>query len=317
MSENKQTVGCPNCGTENVFDSSYQDKLYCQECGKDLTKYVITENNTFNTETMPEQANLENSNIENVSEKETDKEYKICPNCENECGCDDTFCNKCGQKLNIETKCPNCGADFSEEDFFCKKCGTKLPKLPQKEIVKKLYCPTCGNEYKKGDTFCGECGTNLQTAKAYKSDNIQMTENRNVRTISKQQTATYSSKTADTVKCPYCGNNVRRYIKKCPHCGEWLSGVSHFGCGSFMMLITTILAVFMAIGGEGIGIPLVGEIGGIWLVIVAFLYFLPALISDWRGHDSKLAIFVVNLLFGWTFIGWFAALIFAFTGRSR
>ncbi len=73
----------------------------------------------------------------------------------------------------------------------------------------------------------------------------------------------------------------------------------------------------MAVSGEGIGIPLVGELSGILLVIVAFLYFLPSLISDWRGHDSKFAIFLVNLLFGWTFIGWFIALIFAFTGRSR
>jgi len=46
-----------------------------------------------------------------------------------------------------------------------------------------------------------------------------------------------------------------------------------------------------------------------FLILSMLLYFLPTII----GHDKRdvMAIFVVNLLFGWTVIGWFVALIWA------
>jgi hypothetical protein len=43
------------------------------------------------------------------------------------------------------------------------------------------------------------------------------------------------------------------------------------------------------------------------------LYFLPAIISSQRNAAHGGGIFVVNLLFGWTIIGWIAALIWACT----
>jgi hypothetical protein len=41
------------------------------------------------------------------------------------------------------------------------------------------------------------------------------------------------------------------------------------------------------------------------------LYFVPTLIASARHLPARGAIFVVNLLLGWTFIGWVAALIWA------
>ena len=46
---------------------------------------------------------------------------------------------------------------------------------------------------------------------------------------------------------------------------------------------------------------------------VGVIYFLPALIAYQRYHKSRHAIFVLNLLFGGTGIGWVAALIWALT----
>ena len=43
------------------------------------------------------------------------------------------------------------------------------------------------------------------------------------------------------------------------------------------------------------------------------LYLLPALIAAMRNHHNALAIFVLNLLTGWTAIGFIAALVWAFT----
>ncbi len=41
------------------------------------------------------------------------------------------------------------------------------------------------------------------------------------------------------------------------------------------------------------------------------LYFLPAIIAENRKHHNKGAITVLNLLLGWTFVGWVAALVWA------
>jgi hypothetical protein len=43
------------------------------------------------------------------------------------------------------------------------------------------------------------------------------------------------------------------------------------------------------------------------------LYFLPAIVAAGRNHHNVMAIAATNLLFGWTFIGWCAALIWSLT----
>jgi hypothetical protein len=47
------------------------------------------------------------------------------------------------------------------------------------------------------------------------------------------------------------------------------------------------------------------------LVALAVMHFAPTFIAVWRKHPRRIAIFVINLLFGWTIIGWIAALIWA------
>lgn len=49
------------------------------------------------------------------------------------------------------------------------------------------------------------------------------------------------------------------------------------------------------------------------LVFSLALLFLPALVAKFRRHPNTAAIFLVNLFFGWTFIGWVIALIWACT----
>ena len=46
------------------------------------------------------------------------------------------------------------------------------------------------------------------------------------------------------------------------------------------------------------------------MVIVA-LYFLPTIIASIRGKRNGCAIFVLNLLLGWTFVGWVIALVWS------
>jgi hypothetical protein len=47
------------------------------------------------------------------------------------------------------------------------------------------------------------------------------------------------------------------------------------------------------------------------------LYCLPTIVSLVRGHANKSPIILVNLLLGWTLIGWAIALIWAFTDNAE
>jgi len=52
------------------------------------------------------------------------------------------------------------------------------------------------------------------------------------------------------------------------------------------------------------------------ILVVAFfggLYLLPTIIAYYKKHKNVTPIALVNLFFGWTFIGWFIALIWGFT----
>lgn len=52
----------------------------------------------------------------------------------------------------------------------------------------------------------------------------------------------------------------------------------------------------------------------VWAILIA-LYFIPTFIAAQNKHKGQSAIFIVNLLFGWTIIGWLWALIWANTGN--
>jgi hypothetical protein len=56
----------------------------------------------------------------------------------------------------------------------------------------------------------------------------------------------------------------------------------------------------------------------ILMIIVGFFvglafYFLPSIIGFAKSKKNSWAIFVLNLLLGWTFIGWVIALVWALT----
>ena len=53
------------------------------------------------------------------------------------------------------------------------------------------------------------------------------------------------------------------------------------------------------------------------LVISALTYFLPTVIALARSHHNGFAIFLTNLLLGWTLIGWVIALIWSVTASER
>jgi hypothetical protein len=53
----------------------------------------------------------------------------------------------------------------------------------------------------------------------------------------------------------------------------------------------------------------------LFMLVVLFLYFLPAFLA--RDKPSFTGILVLNLLAGWTFIGWIVALIWAVSAERQ
>ncbi|MDP6979906.1 MAG: superinfection immunity protein [Myxococcota bacterium] len=47
------------------------------------------------------------------------------------------------------------------------------------------------------------------------------------------------------------------------------------------------------------------------------MYIVPFCIAAARAHDAAVPIFVVNVLFGWTIIGWLAAFAWAALGPAE
>jgi membrane protein CcdC involved in cytochrome C biogenesis len=55
----------------------------------------------------------------------------------------------------------------------------------------------------------------------------------------------------------------------------------------------------------------------IFFVLGIFLYLLPTFVAMGRHHHNALAIGILNLLLGWTFVGWVVALVWSCTSAQR
>lgn len=50
-----------------------------------------------------------------------------------------------------------------------------------------------------------------------------------------------------------------------------------------------------------------------YFVAVAVLYFVPTIIAESKGKRNKNAVLMLNILLGWTFVGWVVALVWSLT----
>lgn len=102
------------------------------------------------------------------------------------------------------------------------------------------------------------------------------------------------------IKCPECGSEVSDRAQACPRCGRPLNPYA---------------APFVQAQAPRAPVP--ATTGRVLLAIVlGFItlgYLVPWCIAFARHHNKQVPIFLINLLLGWTLIGWFAALIWAFS----
>lgn len=55
----------------------------------------------------------------------------------------------------------------------------------------------------------------------------------------------------------------------------------------------------------------------LFFILILCLYFLPALIASHRRHPNRTPIMIINFGFGWTLLGWFACLAWAYSGVNK
>jgi hypothetical protein len=47
------------------------------------------------------------------------------------------------------------------------------------------------------------------------------------------------------------------------------------------------------------------------------VYFIPSLVASTRNQDNRFSIFAINLVLGWTVVGWIGALVWAIYKPAR
>lgn len=76
-----------------------------------------------------------------------------------------------------------------------------------------------------------------------------------------------------------------------------------------------IFSVLAFIGNNGTKIT-ESIAGGFGLCIIFCIYFIPSINASMNKHRNKDAITALNLLLGWTFIGWVAALVWSYSAQK-
>lgn len=67
-------------------------------------------------------------------------------------------------------KCRRCGADLLDTDTFCVKCGQRVDQ--------PMVCLSCGETLRDGELFCHKCGTAVESAR--EDDEIPLNNQRTV-----------------------------------------------------------------------------------------------------------------------------------------
>jgi hypothetical protein len=57
--------------------------------------------------------------------------------------------------------------------------------------------------------------------------------------------------------------------------------------------------------------------GWVWLIVGLLIYFLPTIVTYTRKVHNRTPTFLVNILLGWTFIGWVVALVMASAAQTQ
>jgi len=114
------------------------------------------------------------------------------------------------------------------------------------------------------------------------------------------------------VDCPHCGQSTQLYLPRHAVASPKNPGANPKATEAIIIFAAIVLPL-IAYAASAAG--LFGDSEDFAIIIIAVfglpLYFIPAIIG--RKKKNAQAIFMLNLLAGWTFIGWVVAMVWACT----
>lgn len=90
-----------------------------------------------------------------------------------------------------------------------------------------------------------------------------------------------------------------------------------FGCLAMIVVVVVFLLIYEAMTIKDP--PEISRflLGGIVFSALLIVYFLPTLVAYTRKHTNAVAILILNIFTGWTFVGYIVALVWAFTTQRE
>lgn len=152
--------------------------------------------------------------------------------------------------------------------------------------MEKIYCPRCNRQLEENELFCSKCGM--------KKEKIFSDLNKRKHSI--------------TAKCPNCSTIFPRRKPKCPNCGIWVRNKWVYIFEVLFWISTLLYCLILSIVTLNI-------VTGISYVCISLLIYkiamIPPYVAEKRNHPDTTKIFCLNVFFGFTIVGWIAALIWA------
>lgn len=79
----------------------------------------------------------------------------------------------------------------------------------------------------------------------------------------------------------------------------------------FLLILLMLFTAFCGLVGQGTN-NAAAVCAVLFFPSSLALYFWPAGLAFYRGHQNKVSVAVLNLFLGWTFLGWVIALVWAY-----
>src|ERR1051325_5071725 len=141
-----------------------------------------------------------------------------------------------------------------------------------------------------------------------------------------------ADRVGEAVECPGCGSTTILYrlaplpkVSPVAYVAALDRRESQFRCRPpFVWALGAALLIYGAHAAARANLIRLDDMGAIAaglgsslliLPLMAFVYFAPTLNAYKRGHRERTAIFVLNLLLGWTLLGWAAAWVWSYTSQ--
>jgi hypothetical protein len=94
--------------------------------------------------------------------------------------------------------------------------------------------------------------------------------------------------------------------------------MNFYKIGTILLILVITIGLFILVFDKGIIEVWIFSLMPILVLVLAFvLYFLPSIVAYNQKHHNADAICVLNLLLGWTFLGWVIALVWAVTKKPN